>query len=143
MQRCQGTPSTCAIAFLRPWWASETHELDAGQAARAQAAQELAPERLGLGLADVDADHLAPARLVHAVGDHQRLLAHAAGLAHPLDLGVQPEVRVAALERPLAERRDLLVQRRGTAARPGPCSCPATPSCSTSRSTLRVETPLT
>ena len=43
------------------------------EAAGAQRAQELAPERLGLDLADVEADHLAPAGLVHAVGDHQRL----------------------------------------------------------------------
>ena len=56
-------------------------ERHAGQAAGPQAAQELAPEGLGLGFADVDADHLAPARLVHAVGDHQRLVAHAAGLS--------------------------------------------------------------
>ena len=49
---------------------------DARQPAGAQAAQELAPERLGLGLTDVDADDLPAAGLVNAVGGHQRLVAH-------------------------------------------------------------------
>ena len=44
-------------------------ELDADQAALDQAAEELGPERLGLGLADVDREDLAPAGLMHAVGD--------------------------------------------------------------------------
>ena len=48
-------------------------QLHADQAALDQAAQELAPERLGLGLADVEADDLAAAGLVHAVGDHHAL----------------------------------------------------------------------
>jgi len=62
----------------------------AGQPTGAQATEELAPERLGLGLADVDPDGLTAAGLVHAVGDHQRLVAHPARLADPFDLGVQP-----------------------------------------------------
>ena len=60
---------------------------DAVQATSPQATQELPPERLGLGLADVQADHLAAAGFVHAVGDHQRLVAHPARLADPLDVG--------------------------------------------------------
>lgn len=83
---------------------------DAVEAAAPQRAQELAPERLGLDLADVEADHLTAAALVHAVGDHQRLRDHVPALAHLLLLGVQPHVRVGALQRPLPERRDLLVQ---------------------------------
>ena len=63
---------------------------DSGQPAGAQAAEELAPERRGLGLADVDADDLAAAGLMDCVGDHQRLVAHAAGFADAFDLGVQP-----------------------------------------------------
>jgi hypothetical protein len=27
VQRCQGQPSTWAIAFFKPWWASEVHSL--------------------------------------------------------------------------------------------------------------------
>ena len=38
-----------------------------------QAAEEAAPERLGLALADVEADHLPVAGLVHGVGKHERL----------------------------------------------------------------------
>ena len=80
------------------------------QAAGAQRPEELAPERLGLGLADVEADHLAAAGLVHGVGDHQALLAHPAALADLLDLAVQPQVGVAALQWPLAEDLHLLIE---------------------------------
>jgi hypothetical protein len=43
------------------------------QATRDQRPQELAPERLGLRGADVQADDLAPARLVDGVRDHHAL----------------------------------------------------------------------
>ena len=86
------------------------------QPAGAQAAEELPPEALGLGLADVQADDLATAAVADAVGDHQRLVAHAARLAHPFDLGVQPQVGVGAGQGPLPEDTDLLVQ---AAAQPG------------------------
>jgi hypothetical protein len=62
----------------------------AGEAAGPQAAEELPPERLGLSLTHVQADDLAAAALVDAVGDHQGLVADPTGLADPLDLGVQP-----------------------------------------------------
>jgi hypothetical protein len=39
-------------------------ELDADQAALDQSAQQAGPERFGLGLADIDAEHLAAAGLV-------------------------------------------------------------------------------
>jgi hypothetical protein len=64
-------------------------ELDADQATLDQPSEEGGPERLGLGLADVDREDLAPAGLVHAVRDHQRLVDHPATVAHLLDLGVQ------------------------------------------------------
>jgi hypothetical protein len=83
---------------------------DTGQSALDQAAQEAAPERLRLGLADVEADHLAVAALVHRVGEHQALAHDAAAVADLLHLRVQPQVGVAALERPVAEGVDLLVQ---------------------------------
>ena len=44
VQRCQGQPSTCAIAFFRPAWASETTSCTPRQAALDEAAQEGAPE---------------------------------------------------------------------------------------------------
>jgi hypothetical protein len=47
---------------------------------------------------------------VDAVGEHQRLADNAAAVADALDLGVEPQVRVAALQRPVAERVDLLVE---------------------------------
>ena len=63
-------------------------ELHADEAALDQAAEELGLERLGLGLADVDREDLAPAALMHAVGDDERLVDHAAAVADLLDLGV-------------------------------------------------------
>jgi hypothetical protein len=85
-------------------------QADAVEAAAAERAQELAPERLGLDLADVEADHLAPARFVHAVGDHDRLGTDVRAVADLLLLGIEPQVRVGALQRPLAEHLDLLIQ---------------------------------
>jgi len=85
-------------------------ELAAEQAALDQAAQERAPERLRLRLADVEADHLPAAGLVHAVGDDQALPDDAAAVPDLLDLRIEEQVGVAALERPLSERLDLLVE---------------------------------
>src|SRR4051794_29581356 len=110
VQRCQGVPSTCAIAFLRPSWQSETHRRTPVRPRARSEREELAPERFGLGLADIEADHFAPAGFVHGVGDHQALLAHPAALCDLLDLAVEPDVGGAALQRPLPERPDLIVE---------------------------------
>jgi hypothetical protein len=85
--------------------------LDADQAALDEPSEELGPERLGLGLADVDRQNLAPAALMHAVGDHQRLVDHAAAVADLLDLGVQEQIGVGALQRARSERVDVFVER--------------------------------
>jgi hypothetical protein len=70
----------------------------------------------GLGLADVQADDLAAPGLVDAVGDDHALAHHAAAGADLLDLGVDEQIRVAALQRPLPEGLDLLVEQAGDAA---------------------------
>ena len=111
MQRCHGQPSTRAIACLEPLVLIGDRQPHAGQAALLERAQELDPERARLDLADIQADHLAHAGLVHGVGDHQRLGHHPAVVADLDVLGVQPQVRVGALQRPLAEQLDLLIQR--------------------------------
>jgi hypothetical protein len=85
-------------------------QLQTAQAALDQAAQEGAPERFRLGLADVERDHLAVAGLVHTVGQHQRFPHDPAAVADLLDLRVQPQIGVAALQRAVAERIDLLVE---------------------------------
>jgi ABC-type branched-subunit amino acid transport system ATPase component len=86
---------------------AEAHTL---QAAAAQVAQQLRPERLRLRLAAVEADHLAPTGLVDAVRDHQALAHDAAAISDLLDFRVEPDVRVAALERPRAEGFHLLIE---------------------------------
>ena len=81
------------------------------QPALLERAQELDPERAGLDLADVQADHLPHPGLVHRVGDDQRLGHHPAVVTDLDLLGVKPEIRVGALQRPLPEQLDLLIQR--------------------------------
>jgi hypothetical protein len=85
-------------------------ELHAHQATGDEPTQELGPESFRLALAHLHADHLASAGLVHAMGDHQALAHDPAPVADLLDLGVEPQVGVAALERALPERLDLVIQ---------------------------------
>src|SRR5436305_3463236 len=84
--------------------------LHAEQAALDQAAQKLAPEHLGLGLADVKADDLSPAGLVHRMCDHHALARHTAAITNLLDLRVNKQIRIAALKRAGPECLDLLVK---------------------------------
>src|SRR5207245_7035070 len=77
---------------------------------------EGAPEGLGLALADVEADHLPVARLVHPVGEHETLADNSAAVPDLLHLRIQPQVGVGALERPLPKRVHLLIE---TLADPG------------------------
>ena len=86
-------------------------QLDADEAAGDEAPEELGPERLGLGFADVQADDLAASGLVHRMGDDHRLGRNAAAVADLLDLRVDEQVRVAALQRTLPKRLDLLVKQ--------------------------------
>jgi hypothetical protein len=84
-------------------------ELDALQAPGLERAQELKPGRLGLDLAEVQADDLAAAALVHRVGDHRRLGSHVPVVADLQLLGAQPQIGVGPVERSLPEQLDLLV----------------------------------
>jgi hypothetical protein len=91
-------------------------ELNADQAALDQSSEKGGPERLGLGLADIDREDLAPPRLVNTVRDDERLIDYPPASADLLDLGVQKQVRVAALQRARPERVDMLIQRGADAA---------------------------
>jgi hypothetical protein len=72
--------------------------------ARDQGPEELAPERLGLGFADIQADDLPTSGLVDGMRDDDALARDSAAVADLLDLGVDEQIRVAALQRPLPER---------------------------------------
>ncbi len=61
------------MAALSPGWASETASWTPMRARVPPGPETLAPEGLGLGLADIEADHLAAPRLVHAACDHDAL----------------------------------------------------------------------
>ena len=75
------------------------HQLHAAQAPIGEAAQELGPERLGLGGAGGDAQNLALAVVVHGDGDYHRSADDPPALAH-LHIGrVEPEVGPCALKR--------------------------------------------
>jgi hypothetical protein len=50
------------------------------------------------------------------VRDHDRLARDAPAVADLLDLGVDEQIRVAPLQRPLTERLDLLVEQPGDPA---------------------------
>ena len=110
-----GTAEHLRDRLLEPCVGIGYDELHASQPACHERAHELTPERRGLGLADVDPEDLAAARLVNAVGDHDRLADDPAAVSDLLDLRVEPQVGVLALERPLSERLDLLVEQRADA----------------------------
>jgi hypothetical protein len=80
------------------------------QAAGPEAAQKLRPERLGLDLAEVQADHLAATGVMHGGGDDEGLGDHAAAVADLQMLGVQPQIRIRALKRPRPKLLDMLVE---------------------------------
>ena len=120
-QRCQVALSTLATAALMPSCASEIDQLDAAQAAAAQLAQEVGPEGLGLGRADVHAQHLAPAVGVDADRDDHGDRDDAAVVAH-LHVGrVDPQIRPVAFDRAIEKglhlRVDLLAQPADLALR--------------------------
>jgi hypothetical protein len=71
--------------------------------------ERLAEEMDGAGLPGA-AEHLADRCLQPRVFEHERLLHDPAAVPYLLDLRVQPQVRVAALERRVAERLDLLIE---------------------------------
>ena len=73
LQRCQGQPSTCAIAFFSPACASETTSCTPVRPRLTSERRKLRQKASVSALADVERDHLAVTGLVHAVGEHQAL----------------------------------------------------------------------
>src|SRR5439155_25782601 len=79
------------------------HQLDAAQPAPAQLAQEVGPERLGFGGANIHAQHLTTAVSVDPDCDNDRNRDDAAVVAH-LHIGrVDPQIGPVAFERPVKE----------------------------------------
>jgi hypothetical protein len=110
VQRCQGAPSTWPIAFFSPSCASET---TSGTPVKPRLTTPRRKSRQNASVSHSPQSrpiHLAPTRLVHAVRDHHALPHDAAAVADLLHLGVEPDVAGAALERPAAERVDLLIK---------------------------------
>jgi hypothetical protein len=87
--------ASAMTAALSPWYASEIASRTPSEAASDVAAEELGPERLGVRLADVEADNLAPRGLVHGVRDHNAL---AYNLRDAADLLDKSQIAVAVLE---------------------------------------------
>src|SRR5437764_13220913 len=110
VQRCHGQPSTRAIAALSPSWSSET-------ASRTPPMPRfLRPRRNSTQKAP---DSTSPTSrpitsrrpgLVHRIRDDERLGDDPPLVSHLDLLGIEPQVRVRAVERPLAERLHLLIQ---------------------------------
>jgi len=85
------------------------HQLDAFEATLDQALQEGRPERLGLGGTKAQADDLAPAIGIDGHRDYCRHGYDAAAVADLEVGGVEPEIRPLALDRPVEEGIDPLV----------------------------------
>ena len=117
-------------------------QLDAGQAATDQRAQELAPERLGLGRAHIQADDLPLAAGIHPVGDHQGPMLDPSAGTDLLDLGVQPQYGYAR-SRGRSQKAVTCSSRPPHSRETVSLDTPASPKASTNRSTLRVDTPFT
>src|ERR1019366_7462375 len=84
---------------LQPFMRVRDHQLHAAQATPRQAAQELHPERLGLTVADGQAEHFAPPVGVDPDGDDYRDRDDVV-VAPGFDVGgVEPDVRPFALDR--------------------------------------------
>jgi hypothetical protein len=85
------------------------HQLDAAQPTPRQLAEEVRPKSLGLRCADRQAQHLAPTGTVDANRDDHRYRDDAAVVTH-LQVGrIQPHIRPVALERPVEEGLDLVI----------------------------------
>jgi hypothetical protein len=118
------------------------HQLHTRKATADQAPEKLAPERLGLGRAHIKANDLALAGLVHGVGDHQGVMLDPPASADLLNLGVQPQLRIGAIQR--RSRNAVTCSSRPRHSRETvSLEIPANPRAFTSRSTLRVDTPFT
>ena len=75
-----------------------THGAEPPKATGPHRVQEPAPEGLGLGFADTEADHLPAAGLLDDLGDPHAFVTHPAGRSDALHLGIEPEVGVAVLQ---------------------------------------------
>ena len=82
------------------------HQFDAAQAAMAQAAQELGPERLCLAVAGGHAEHLATTVGVDANRDDDGNRDDAVIAANSDVGGIQPQIRPLAFDRPRQRRRE-------------------------------------
>ena len=142
-QRCQVALQHLGDGGLDALMGVGDDQLDAAQAAARELAQELGPERLGLGRADVHAEHLAPAVAVDADRDDHRDRDDAAVLAHLHVGGVDPEIRPVALDRPVEEGLHLVVDLLAQPADTWLLEMPLMPMALTRSSTERVETPWT
>lgn len=99
-------------------------KFDAAHAAPGELAQELRPDRLCLGCADLHAQHLASAVGVDADGDDDGNGDDAAAAADPQVGGVYPQIRPAAFDRPFEEGLHLAVDLLAQPQHLG--ACPST-----------------
>jgi len=95
------------------------HKLHAAQAAVGQGAQEVGPERLGLGWTGRDAQNLALAVLVDCDGHYHGTADDAPALADLHVGGIEPKVRPGPLQGPRQERVHALVDLGAQPTDPG------------------------
>jgi hypothetical protein len=93
----------------QPVMSIRDHQLDAAQSALDQALDKPRPERLGFGRTYAEADDLTLSLDIDGDGDYRRHGDDAAAIAHLQVGGVQPEIRPLALDRPVKEGVDPLI----------------------------------
>ena len=85
--------------------------LDPGQAASFQRAQEVGPEWFGLGIADIEAQHLAASVGSDTDGDRDRLGHHPAADSGFAVGRIDKHIRIGdAIQRATGEGGDILIQ---------------------------------
>src|SRR3954451_10337776 len=116
VQRCQLQPRTFAIAAFSPAWASEmaswTPTSPRATRPRRKSVQNASVSASPTSIERISRrpDSCTPCAITSALVDH------AAAVAPLLDLGVEEQIRVGALQRARAERLDVLVEQRADPA---------------------------
>jgi hypothetical protein len=102
------------MATTSPWWASETHELDAAEPPRHQATQQRRPARSVFGGDEVEAQDLSVSLGVDTRRDDDGHVDDTATFSDLLGQRVDPDVGVGpGIEGAVAKRRHRLVEGLG------------------------------
>src|SRR3954468_6972166 len=116
VQRCHGAPRTCASAALSPGWASEMASWTPTRP-RATRLRRNSRQNASVSAAPTSRPMISRRPVSWAAcANDDALAGHTPAVAALLDLRVDEQIRVAALQRPLPKRLHLLVEQAGDPA---------------------------